>query len=165
MTVNAATVLAALQERGQYLAIAESLTGGLLAAEFISVPGASNVVLGSITAYQNSLKQNLLAVPVNVLQSRGAVSSETAEAMAVGVREQLAHAAGVPLDKVIGIATTGVAGPDADGDKPVGLVYLGYALPGGVVRSVELRLKGDRAKIRAEAVASAVSELWEQIAK
>lgn len=165
MTVNAATVLAALQERGQYLAIAESLTGGLLSAEFISVPGASNVMLGSVTAYQNSLKQNLLAVPANVLQSRGAVSSETAEAMAVGVREQLAHAAGVPLDKVIGIATTGIAGPDADGDKPVGLVYLGYALPGGVVRSVELRLTGDRTKIRAVAVASAVSELWEQIAK
>lgn len=160
---SAAAVLATLQARGFYLAVAESLTGGLLAAELVSVPGASNVFLGSITAYQNSIKQNLLDVPASILESRGAVSSETAEAMASGVREHFARAAGVPLDRVIGVSTTGVAGPDADGDKPVGLVYLGFSLPGHNASSVRLELTGDRAQIRAEAVRSALSELEEQI--
>lgn len=160
---SAATVLATLQARGFYLAVAESLSGGLLAAEFVAVPGASNVFLGSITAYQNLVKQNLLDVPANVLESRGAVSAETAEAMAIGVREHFAHAAGVPLDRVIGISTTGVAGPEADGDKPVGLVYIGFALPGHQVTSHRLDLTGDRAQIRAAAVQSAVSELIAKI--
>lgn len=162
---NAAGVLAELQARGWYLAIAESLTGGALASEFVSVPGASNVLLGSITAYQNSIKQNLLDVPANVLESRGAVSAETAEAMAAGVREHFAQAARVPLERVVGIATTGVAGPDTDGDKPVGLVYLGFSVPGLGKSALELHLSGDRAQIRATAVASAVSELREQISK
>lgn len=156
-------VIETLGEQGKYLAIAESLTGGLLAAEFISVPGASNVVLGSVTAYQNSIKQNLLHVPANVLQSRGAVSSETAMAMALNVREQFAQAAGLDFDRVIGLATTGVAGPDADGDKPVGLVFLGFSIPGRDTYSKQLLLTGDRAEIRAAAVSSAVSELREQI--
>lgn len=160
---SAATVLATLQARGFYLAVAESLTGGLLAAEFVSVPGASKVFLGSITAYQNSVKQNLLDVPTNVLESRGAVSAATAEAMAIGVREQFAHAAGVPLDRVIGISTTGVAGPDADGDQPVGLAYIGLAMPAHKVTSLRLEMSGDRAQIRAAAVQLAVSELEEQI--
>lgn len=160
---SAADVLAQLQAHGLYLALAESLTGGLLAAEFVSVPGASKVLLGSITAYQNSIKQNLLDVPANVLESRGAVSAETAEAMAFGVREQFAQAAGVSLDRVIGISTTGVAGPDPDGDKPVGLVYLGFALPRHKVSSQRFEFTGDRAEIRASAVRSAVGELWEQI--
>ncbi|MFM2321280.1 MAG: hypothetical protein RL612_427, partial [Actinomycetota bacterium] len=109
---SAAEVLANLQARGFYLAVAESLTGGLLAAELVAVPGASKVFLGSVTAYQNSIKQNLLAVPASVLESRGAVSAETAEAMAIGVREKFARAAGVPIERVIGVSTTGVAGPD-----------------------------------------------------
>lgn len=160
---SAAEVLANLQARGFYLAVAESLTGGLLAAELVAVPGASKVFLGSITAYQNSIKQNLLAVPASVLESRGAVSAETAEAMATGVREKFARAAGVPIERVIGVATTGVAGPDADGDKPVGLVYIGLDLPGHRVSSYRLELPGDRAQIRAAAVLSALSELEEQI--
>lgn len=162
-SANAAEVLAKMQASGFHLAIAESLTGGLLAAEFVAVPGASKVLLGSITAYQNSIKQNMLDVPANVLESRGAVSAETAEAMAAGVREHFAHAAGVSLDRVIGVASSGVAGPDADGDKPVGLVYLGFALPGHEVYSRRFEFQGDRAEIRAEAVLSAVSELLAKI--
>ena len=162
-STSAADVLAKLQASGFYLAVAESLTGGLLAAEFVSVSGASKVFLGSITAYQNSIKQNLLDVPANVLESRGAVSAETAESMAVGVREHFAHAAGVPLERVIGISTTGVAGPDADGDKPVGLVFLGFALPGHEVYSQRFEFQGNRAEIRAAAVRSAVSELLAKI--
>lgn len=160
---TAAEILDALSARGYFLALAESLTGGLLAAEFVAVPGASKVLLGSITAYQNSIKRNLLSVPANVLQSRGAVSAEVAEAMAGGVREHFAHAAGIGIDKVVGLSTTGVAGPDADGDRPVGLVYVGLSIPGSEPMSVRLQLSGDRASIRAQAVSSAVSELGEQI--
>lgn len=160
---SAAEVLANLQARGFYLAVAESLTGGLLAAEFVAVPGASRVFLGSITAYQNSIKKNLLGVPANVLESSGAVSAETAEAMATGASEHFARAAGVPNDLVIGISTTGVAGPDPDGDKPVGLVFIGFALPGHKVSSRRLELTGDRDQIRSAAVLLAVSEIEEQI--
>jgi len=163
MPNNAAAVISTLQERGWYLAVAESLTGGLLAAEFVSVPGASKVLLGSVTAYQNSIKQNLLAVSAELLNTHGAVSAQVAEAMAVGVRAELAQAAGLSTDRVIGVSTTGVAGPDADGDKPIGLVYLGLVLPGESAVSLELRLSGSRQEIRAAAVQSAVSELLEQI--
>lgn len=156
-------LLSELQSRGWYLAIAESLTGGLLAAEFISVPGASNVVLGSITAYQNSLKQNLLHVPVNVLRSRGAVSAEVAQRMAEHVREVLAQSADIDFNQVVGISTTGVAGPDSSEGKPAGLVYLGISIPGRETVVRKLELTGDRASIRLAAVESAVGELWEQI--
>ena len=162
---SAAKLLADLQARGWYLAIAESLTGGALASEIVAVSGASNVFLGSITAYQNSIKKNLLEVPASILESRGAVSAETAEAMATGVRAQFAAAAGKSIDHVIGLSTTGVAGPDQDGDKPVGLVYLGFSVPGTGTFSHELRLTGDRGQIRAAAVQFALSEIWEQIAR
>ncbi len=161
---NTADLLALLQARGLFLAVAESLTGGALAAEIVSVPGASNVFLGSITAYQNSIKNNLLAVPADVLEFHGAVSAESAEAMAAGVRDYFAKAAGLGVEQVIGIATTGVAGPDTDGDKPIGLVYLGFSLPERGNSSIELHLTGDRSEIRAAAVQSALSELGEQIA-
>jgi nicotinamide-nucleotide amidase len=159
MQSDAAKVLAALEQRGWKLAIAESLTGGLLAAEFVAVPGASKVLLGSITAYQNSIKENILDVPAGDLENFGAVSAEVAEAMALGVQQKFA----TEHEPVVGISTTGVAGPDADGDKPVGLVYVGLALPGLPVQSFELKLDGSRAEIRTAAVQSAVSELLEQI--
>ena len=159
MQSNAAKVLAALEQRGWKLAIAESLTGGLLAAEFVAVPGASKVLLGSITAYQNSIKENMLDVPAGDLEKFGAVSAEVAEAMALGVQQKFA----TKSEPVVGISTTGVAGPDADGENPVGLVYVGLALPGVPVQSFELKLDGSRAEIRTVAVQSAVSELLEQI--
>ncbi len=163
MQSNAANVLAILQQRGWKLAIAESLSGGLLAAEFVAVAGASKVLLGSITAYQNSIKEQLLEVSAGDLESHGAVSADVAKAMAIGVRSVFAKAAGMSQDQVVGISTTGVSGPDADGDKPVGLVYLGLDIPGQKVTSLELRLNGTRDEIRAAAVKSAVSELLEQI--
>jgi nicotinamide-nucleotide amidase len=159
MQSNAAKVLAALEQRGWKLAIAESLTGGLLAAEFVAVPGASKVLLGSITAYQNSIKQSLLDVSSANLEKFGAVSAEVAEAMASGIQRKFA----TQNEPIVGISTTGVAGPDADGDMPVGLVYVGLAIPGLPLQSFELKLDGSRAEIRAAAVQSAVSELLEQI--
>jgi nicotinamide-nucleotide amidase len=161
MQSNAAKVLAALEQRGWKLAIAESLTGGLLAAEFVAVPGASRVLLGSITAYQNSIKENMLDVPAGDLKQFGAVSAEVAEAMALGIQTKFADG----NQSIVGISTTGVAGPDPDGDKPVGLVYLGIAIPGQSIRNVQLNLSGSRNEIRKAAVESAVSELLEQIGK
>jgi nicotinamide-nucleotide amidase len=162
---SAASLLEKMSERGYFLAIAESLTGGLLTSEFVSIPGASKVLLGSVTAYQNSIKQNLLAVPSIVLENYGAVSAEVAEAMAIGVRAHFAAAAGIPLDQVIGIATTGVAGPDAEAGKPIGLVYLGFSLPNLKNLTKKLELAGTRSEIRQNAVRSALSELGEQIGK
>jgi nicotinamide-nucleotide amidase len=161
MQSNAAKVLAALEQRGWKLAIAESITGGLLAAEFVSVPGASKVLLGSITAYQNSIKQSLLDVSAVDLEKFGAVSAVVAEAMASGVKRKFS----TDSEKIVGISTTGVAGPDADGDNPVGLVYLGLAIPDMPVQSFELKFDGSRDEIRAAAVQSAVSELLEHIGK
>lgn len=163
LRAEASELLAILQTTGMYLAIAESLTGGLLAAEIVAVPGASKVFLGSITAYQNSIKRSELNIAEELLASHGAVSAQVAEAMAAGVRAKFARAAGISPDRVIGVATTGVAGPEPDGQNPVGLVYLGFALPGGQVSSRRFDFSGDRSEIRHQAVRSAFSELREQI--
>ena len=157
--MSAAAILKELEARGFKLAIAESLTGGLLSAEFVSVPGASKVLLGSVTAYQNSIKENMLDVPAGDLEKFGAVSAEVAEAMALGVQRKFA----TQSEPIVGVSTTGVAGPDADGDKPVGLAYVGLAIPGLPVQNFELKLDGSRAEIRTAVVQSAVSELLEQI--
>ena len=100
---EAQQVVAELTARRQHVAVAESLTGGLLAAALASVPGASVVFRGAIVAYATDLKASLLGVDQAVLDSRGAVSAETAQAMAEGVRSR--------LGATFGLATTGVAGP------------------------------------------------------
>ncbi len=147
---GARTVLRLLGERRQTLAVAESLTGGLLAAELTSVPGASQVVAGSVTAYATRLKRDLLGVDAALLAARGAVDPAVAEAMARGVRER--------LGADWGLATTGVAGPEPQDGKPVGTVYVAAAGPDGAVARA-LALTGDRAAIRAASVAAAVDLL------
>ncbi|HVB53561.1 MAG TPA: CinA family protein [Candidatus Acidoferrales bacterium] len=106
------------------LATAESCTGGLLAAALTAVPGSSTSFLGGLIAYTNSLKIEALGVPAPLLEARGAVSREVAEAMAVGVRERF-HSA-------IGISLTGVAGPAASESKSAGLIYVAVAGPDGL---------------------------------
>ncbi|WP_435191633.1 nicotinamide-nucleotide amidohydrolase family protein [Streptomyces sp. bgisy126] len=120
---EAAGVLALLAERGQTLAVAESLTGGLLAAELTGVPGASASFRGSVTAYATALKHELLGVDAVLLAERGAVDPEVASQMAAGVRAR--------LGADWGIATTGVAGPEPQDGQPVGTVYVAVAGPGG----------------------------------
>ena len=137
-------VLATLRARGETLAAAESLTGGLLAGALTDVPGASEVFLGSITAYATPLKHELLGVDAGLLQRVGAVSRETAEAMALGVRER--------LGADWGIATTGVAGPAEQEGKPAGTVHVAVAGPAGLVRHQLLVLPGERGLVRAAAV-------------
>lgn len=128
----------ALRERGLTCAVAESCTGGLIGHLITSIAGSSDYFQGGIIAYSNDAKVRLLNVEQEILASVGAVSSETAAAMARGVRPALAAD--------VGISSTGIAGPGgATARKPVGLVYIGVATPQGVVIR-ELRLDGDRAE-------------------
>ena len=148
----AARLIAELTRRGLRIAIAESLTGGLVVAELTRIPGASVVVSGAIVAYDTEVKHSLLGVDAELLAREGAVHPEVARQMATGVRTALA-VAGRPAD--VGVATTGVAGPaDQDGRSP-GTVYLGVAL-GDEVEAIPLELHGDRAAIRDETVRRAL---------
>ena len=145
----AGRLIRSLTERGLTVAVAESLTGGLVVAELVSVPGASAVVRGGIVAYATDLKHELLGVDAALLAAGGAVQAAVAEQMASGVRFR--------LNADVGLATTGVAGPDPQDGHPPGLVWIAVAT-GGQVRSVRLELGGDRAAVRRETV-EAVIEL------
>ena len=132
----------ALREAGLTVAVAESCTGGLLGAALTAVPGASDYVLGGVIAYADAVKVELLGVSEGQLATRGAVSEEVAAAMAEGVRER--------LHSDVGLAVTGVAGPDSEGrDKPPGLIWVACAGPGqalSAVRNLEdLGREGNRA--------------------
>jgi len=134
---------------GCTVAVAESLTGGLLAAAITSVPGASQVFRGSVTAYATEIKASVLGVDADLLAREGAVDAEVARQMAAGVRSL--------LGATVGLATTGVAGPTGQDGKPVGLVYVGYAGPDSDPIAEELRLSGDREAIRALTVLRALA--------
>ena len=153
------TVVRTLIERGTTVAVAESLTGGLLAAELTSIPGASAVVLGGAVVYATELKHTLLGVDADLLAAEGPVHPEVARQLAVGVRDRLA-VAGRRAD--LGVATTGVAGPDPQGGRPVGTVYIGISSDAGA-RSVALTLTGDRDGIRRQTVAEAVQALADEL--
>lgn len=151
-----ARVLAALAARGETLATAESLTGGLVAQTLTDVPGASQVFVGGVVAYTALLKQQLLGVPAAVVSAHGVVSAETAQAMALGVRQRLAS--------TWGIATTGVAGPSEQEGHPVGTVFVAISGPfGDAVR--QLALSGDRAEVRAATCAQVLGLVEEQLAQ
>ncbi|MGO2540320.1 CinA family protein [Specibacter sp. AOP5-B1-6] len=137
------------------VATAESLTGGMVAATLIQVPGASGMFQGGVIAYQNELKERLLGVSPALLESRGAVDPEVAAAMALGA----CSAAG----SRVGISTTGVAGPEPHQGKDVGHVYIGVALD-GETQSYEYHFGGDREMIRVQATQEAIS-LLEQVIK
>lgn len=158
-TSEFADILAQLETRNLHLALGESLTGGLLSAEFVSVPGASKVLLGSVVAYQNSIKTGMLGVSAETLETQGAVSAETAAEMALGAASHFARLAGIAQTEVVGVATTGVAGPDRDGDHPVGEVFVAVAFPGHEVSVKRLELSGDRAQIRNASVSAAAQLL------
>ena len=113
-----------LRKRGLTLAVAESCTGGLLASLITDVPGSSDYFVGGVVAYSNTVKEEVLGVPRDVLRTAGAVSPECARAMAEGARKLL----GTDL----ALATTGIAGPTGGtSQKPVGLVYVALAHPDG----------------------------------
>ena len=143
-----AIVLDAARERGLEIATAESCTGGLVAARLTSVPGSSDVFVGGLVAYDDRVKLDALGVPADVLERHGAVSAETAAAMAAGARRVLSAS--------VAVSVTGVAGPGGGTEaKPVGLVYLHAETPADS-HGVELRLPGDRDAVRRRAAASAL---------
>jgi nicotinamide-nucleotide amidase len=141
-------VLDRCRARGMTLATAESCTGGLVAARLTSVPGSSDVVRGAVVAYADDVKVEQLGVPHALIERHGAVSGEVARAMAAGVRAR--------LRADVGVAVTGVAGPDGGSDeKPVGLVHL-HASSGETDLSRKLELPGDRDTVRGRATAGAL---------
>jgi nicotinamide-nucleotide amidase len=155
----AARVVAELTRRGMTIAIAESLTGGLVVAELVSVPGASAVVRGGVVAYATDLKSSLLGVDAELLARRSPIDPEVVRQMAEGVRARLGHN-GRPAS--IGLATTGVAGPEQQDGHPVGEVWLGLAMD-GEVEARGLTLGGDRASIRTATVAESLKFVLERL--
>ena len=147
----AALVVDRCRALGLRVATAESCTGGLVGARLTDVPGASDVYAGGVIAYSNEVKERRLGVPAGVLERHGAVSAETAKAMAAGARTLLGADAA--------IAVTGVAGPEGGtSEKPVGLVYVSVVAPGG--ESTERFLfSGDREAVRARATAQSLHSL------
>ena len=135
-----------LRARSATVATAESLTGGLLGAELTKAPGASDVYAGGVVAYATALKRSLLSVPSSV----PAVSAESAAAMARGAREL--------TGATYALSLTGVAGPAEQDGRPAGTVYVGLASPSGE-QTRELRLPGDRTRVRAFAVVAALNLL------
>jgi PncC family amidohydrolase len=150
----AARLHEALLARGLTLATAESLTGGALADLVSSTPGASATYRGGVVSYATEVKVSVLGVSADTVAAHGVISAACASEMAAGVRRL------VGADWAL--ATTGVAGPDRQEDKPVGTVFLGVAGPDGS-DAVELRLSGDRAEIRALTCAAAVRELIDRL--
>jgi nicotinamide-nucleotide amidase len=145
-------LVSTLRDRGLTVAVAESLTGGLLIAEFVSVAGVSAVLLGGVVAYSTELKHSILGVDADLLAEHGPVHQLVAEQMADRVRSALA-VAGRSAD--VGLATTGVAGPGAEGGHPAGTVWLGAAV-GDTVASLRLSLDGDRRAIRQRSVSESL---------
>lgn len=148
---TAAQLVAGLSSHGQTVATAESLTGGLIGATITSVPGASTVYLGGAVVYATSLKHLLGGVSEDILQSAGAVSSQTAVALAEGIRQR--------TGADWAIAVTGVAGPDPQEGHPPGTVWLGLVGPGHPASASLLQLSGTREQIRVQTVDAALSRL------
>lgn len=139
----AEAVLRALDRRGWSIATAESLTGGRVVSTLVDVPGASAHVRGGVVAYATDVKASALGVDPRLLADRGPVDAEVATEMAVGVRRA--------LQADVGVATTGVAGPDPQGGQPVGTVHVAVVTPEAVVERT-LVLSGTRDEIRSGTV-------------
>ncbi|GGL26700.1 CinA family protein [Phycicoccus endophyticus] len=143
MSGEAARLVADLAEAGLSVGTAESLTGGLVCAALVDVPGASAVVRGGVVAYATDLKASVLGVDEELLRRAGAVDPQVAA--------QLARGACRVLGSDLGVSTTGVAGPEPADGAPVGTVFLAVAGPGGTAVE-EHALTGDRAAVRAATV-------------
>ncbi len=148
-------VVSLLTESGMTLSVAESCTGGLIGGAVTAIPGSSSAFRGGVIAYANEIKQRLLRVPSEVLAARGAVSTETARAMADGA----AKATGTDY----AVSVSGIAGPEGGTlQKPVGLVFVGLRTPRGT-EAFEYRFDGDREAVRLQAVAAALSRIAEAV--
>ncbi|MFC5702058.1 competence/damage-inducible protein A [Cohnella faecalis] len=138
------------------LSLAESCTGGMIAGMLTTVPGSADAFVGGVVSYSNGVKRKQLGVPEGLLEGEGApgaISAETAAAMAEGVL--------AAMDTVYAVSVTGVAGPGSSEGKPVGLVYIGVAERGADTRVEKLQLSGDREGIRLRASKRALYLLWQ----
>jgi nicotinamide-nucleotide amidase len=144
-----------LRQNGATVSVAESATGGMLGERFTSVPGSSEYFAGGFITYTNEMKIELLGVPPETIAQCGAVSKETAEAMAVGARRR--------TNSTYALSITGAAGPDSD-SAPVGTMYVGIA-DGSGVHSFHRQFLGDRQRVRAFVCQMALDVLRRRIAK
>lgn len=144
-----------LRELEQHVAVAESLTGGELAALMTNPTGSSEWFVGGVVSYATSLKTGLLGVPEEVVDRDGVISAACAEAMAQGARRATA------ADWAV--ATTGVAGPSLQEGHPAGTAFVGLAGPDGSAHHLELHLAGDRAQVRAGVCRQALHALAEAL--
>ena len=152
--VDPAEVIRACRDARLTVAVAESLTAGLLCARLADVPGASVVLRGGVVAYATDLKASLLGVDQHLLDDVGPVSADVAGQLACGVRDR--------LQADIGVATTGVAGPEPQGGRQPGTVFVAVAAgPDERVRA--LHLDGGRADVRGAAVEAALALLLEAV--
>jgi len=148
---SARDVVELLRGRDASVATAESVTGGLVCAALVDVPGASQVVRGGIVAYQPQAKTALLGVPAALIAERGTVDADVAIALAEGARLRLGAS--------YAVSTTGVGGPGPSEGKPAGTVHIAVAGPAGLAVSRLLVLDGDRQAVRHGAVDAALSLL------
>jgi nicotinamide-nucleotide amidase len=139
-----------MSERALTLATAESITAGLVAHRLGQVPGASQWLLGGVVSYDRRIKTEILGVPPALIDEHGAVSAPVVEAMAVGVRSR--------FRSDLGVSTVGLAGPTSEGDKPVGLVYVGLAWDGGVAHQ-SFNWAGTRLEIQSRTAKLALNRL------
>lgn len=151
-----------LVARGLFVATAESLTGGRVGSRITSVPGSSDTYLGGVITYQNKTKEQLLGVSPALIANQGAVDPEVAAQMAAGVRLKFATSCQKPIEQVIGISTTGVAGPGNAEGKPSGTVFIGVSSTAGdSVYAYDF--EGSRAEVREQSVTAALGALGEQL--
>ncbi len=148
--MNAQKIVQLLRERNETITCAESITGGALTSELVSIPGASHVLKGSIIAYSTEVKVSELKVEPALIQEFGVVSEEVALAMATGAKAKFAAEWAISL--------TGVAGPGASHGVPAGTVWLAILGP-GFQETVKLELMGEREMVRRGAVESALGVL------
>lgn len=142
-----AEILEILQTRGESISVVESLTGGGLAEALSSLPGSSQIFLGSVTAYQPEIKSSLLKVPAELISEFGVVSEEVAVAMADGVKQL--------MNSTWSISTTGVAGPGPSDGVAAGTVWV--AIEGPISQTLQLELSGTREIVRNATIAGAIA--------
>jgi nicotinamide-nucleotide amidase len=153
-TTIESAIHAALQARHETLALAESCTGGRIAAALTGVPGSSKSFSGAVVAYDNAVKIAQLGVAPALLERVGAVSEEVALAMARGARERLGAS--------VALSTTGIAGPDGGTpDKPVGLVWFAIDDAAGA-RAWRVHFRGDRAAVQSRATTAGLGMIWKR---
>jgi nicotinamide-nucleotide amidase len=148
------SLIALLRGMDASVSTAESLTGGLVCAALVAVPGASDVVRGSIVAYTTEAKTDVLGVPADLINQYGTVDEHVASSMANATRRR--------FGSTYGLATTGVAGPDPSEGKPAGTVHIAIAGPEGT-ESWLLDLAGDRDMIRNSTVSELLSRFVDRV--